>query len=112
MALGRHRRAPCAATIWFHSTHDLLDVEPVWLKPFSRPSIRNRSESRKKKPCRLTVMWREILVNLTNDVPGGCWPTGKKTHQRTFKKPRTSCASIESEVITVAKCGFPFALQA
>src|ERR1035437_7677406 len=103
MALGRHFRVPCVATIRFHSKHELPGVAPFGWKPLSSPSIRNRSESRKKNPCRLRVMLRGILVNFTGEVPGGCRPTGKNTHQRRSKEPCFSFVSIESAVIIVAK---------
>src|SRR5215472_10534717 len=82
-APGSLARVPSVAITSFHFRQLFATVAPLGLKSSSKPSMRNLSESKKKNPCRLIVMFVRILVKLTGSASWGCLPTGKKTHQRT-----------------------------
>lgn len=110
-APGSLARVPSVAMTSFHFRQVLPTVGPLGLKVSSSPSIRNLPESKKKNPCRLIVMFRQIPTRFKGSVSWGCLPTGKNTHQRTSRLPDEPSSVGGCDVIMVAKCGSPLTGQ-
>src|ERR1700686_2646180 len=110
-APGSLASVPSVAMTSFHFRQVLATVVLLGLKSSSSPSTRNLSESKKKNPCKLIVMFRRIPTRFKGSVSCGCLPTGKNTHQRTSRLPEEPSSFAGCDVMMVAKCGSPLTGQ-